>query len=243
MNKGIGFSRTVKLDWLDATASLCLQAIDPTQIRQQLDKTLSEAVQGEVARRNTLDVLLAIWLKTEAIAPHIREQALEIFPALTTNTERVWLHYGMTLVYYPFFRKCTAAIGQLSRGQETITRRLLKERLSGEYGHLGGLDRSVERVVASLVDWGALVHTGEKYEYHIPLRQFTASQVVQSWLLTCGLFAHPSEGLPYADLVRLPEFFPFNLTIGIDVLRQDGRFEVQRQGGGLEMVRNSFIKK
>ncbi len=236
MNKGIGFSRTVKLDWMDVTASLCLQAIDPPQIRQQLDKILSEAVQGEVARRKTLDVLLAIWVKTEAIAPKIREQALEIFPALTSNTERLWLHYGMTLVCYPFFRKCTTAIGQLSRGQETITRKLLKEHLAGEYGHLGGLDRSVERVAASLVDWGILVYTEKKSEYHIPVRQFSAVETLQCWMLTCGLFAHPSEGLPFADLVRLPEFYPFNLTIGIDVLRQDGRFEVQRQGGGLEIV-------
>ncbi len=191
---------------------------------------------GSEAQRKTIDVLSAIWVKTEKSAPGIRQEALGLFHTLSSSQERLWLHYGMALICYPFFRKCTAAIGQISRTGEMVTRKMVKDRIAGDYGHLGGLDRSVERVLASLLDWGILTPGEKKNQYHIQLKNFSSSNEVQSWLLCCALFAHPSEALPFNDLLHLPELFPFNLTIGIDYLRRDARFEVNRQGGGLDMV-------
>jgi hypothetical protein len=60
---------------------------------------------------------------------------------------------------------------------------------------------------------------------------------LEAWLLACALHAHPAEELPFADLVRLPELFPFRFTVTVDALRQRPRFDVQRQGPGWEMVR------
>jgi hypothetical protein len=51
------------------------------------------------------------------------------------------------------------------------------------------------------------------------------------------LQSHPSDAIAFADLLHLPELFPFQFTVGVDHLRQDARFEVERQGGGLDMVR------
>jgi hypothetical protein len=162
---------------------------------------------------------------------------LELFPSLSTSDERLWLHYGMTLVCYPVFRYCVTAIGQYSRTTETITRNMIKDRLAGEYGHLGGLDRSVERINASLLDWGILTSTDQKKYYKIIKRNFTADKDLQKWFLLCVLNAHPSDGLPFNDLINLPETFPFNITLGLDSILQDKRFEVNRQGGGLNIVR------
>lgn len=237
MDKGIGFSRTITLDWLDVTASLCAQNIDPLTIRQRLAETISGTVSGTDAQRKTIDVLSAIWVKTEKTTPRIRQEALAIFPTLSSSEERFWLHYGMTLVCYPIFRKVTAAIGQIGRTEEIITRKMIKDRLAGEYGHLGALDRSVERIIASLTNWGAIAITDEKQKYKILVRHFSSTENLQLWLLGSALYAHPSDGIPFDDLVHLPEIYPFKLTVGVDNLRRDGRFEVQRQGGGLEIVR------
>lgn len=236
MDKGIGFSRTVTLDWLDVTATLCVQKVEPSKIRQQLAEVIAGTVNGIEAQRKTLDVLSAIWIKSENVSPQIHNTAIELFPTLTSPQERLWIHYGMALLYYPFFRKCVAAIGQTSRTDELITRKLIKERIAGDYGHLGALDRSVERIIASLTDWGVLANTDQKNKYKIVIRYFTSSETIQSFLLNCALFAHPSEGIPFEDLIRLPEIFPFKITIGVDNLKRDDRFEVHRQGGGLDLV-------
>jgi hypothetical protein len=115
---------------------------------------------------------------------------------------------------------------------------MLKQRLISERGHLGSLDRSVERIVASLRDWGMLHESGRRYAY-VPVRQaFTASSVdLEAWLLACALAAHPAEELLFADLLRLPELFPLRFTLTVDHLRDRRWFGVQRQGIGWEMVR------
>ena len=107
---------------------------------------------------------------------------------------------------------------------------MIKDRIAGDYGHLGGLDRSVERIIASLTNWGALAKTDQIQKYRIQLRYFSSSEKLQSWLLTSALFAHPSEGIPYDDLINLPELYPFFFTLVLDHLRKDPRFEVHRQG-------------
>jgi len=73
---------------------------------------------------------------------------------------------------------------------------MIKDRIAGEYGHLGALDRSVERIIASLTNWGVLAHTEQKQNYRILLHNFTSSENLQSWLLSCALQAHPSDTVP-----------------------------------------------
>jgi len=229
MDKGIGFSRTILLDWLDVTASMCVQKMEPLGIRQRLADTISGTVTGTDAQRKTIDVLSAIWVKTEKTAPSLRQEALALFPTLSTSEERLWLHYGMTLVCYPIFRKVTAAIGQISRTEEIITRKMIKDRIAGEYGHLGALDRSVERIIASLTNWGALANTEQKQNYRILLHNFASSENLQTWLLSCALQAHPSDAIPFDDLVHLPELYPSESLSGwtiyerMGVLRFNGR--------------------
>jgi hypothetical protein len=238
MDKGIGFSRTISLDWLDSTAALCLENMQPSEIREKLATTIQDTVHGTDAQRKTIDVLTAIWVRSEKNIPDFRRQALEIFPTLSSRQDRTWLHYGMTLLCYPLFRQITSAIGQIGRSQETITRKVVKNRVAAELGHLGALDRSVERIVASLTDWNVLSLGDEKNSYTILKRSIPASsQTLEIWLLTCALQSHPSDAIAFADLLHLPELFPFQFTVGIDHLRQDSHFDVERQGGGLDMVR------
>lgn len=235
MNKGIGFNRTITLKWLNAAANLRSQTDDLASIRLGLEKVLIDDMQGLVARRKTIDELVNIWLKSNSISPSLYKAALDLLPEIS-EPQRVWLHYGLILIYFPFFRQCTAIIGQISRVHETFTRQMVKERLAGEMGHFGDLNRSAERLMASLVDWNILVRHN-KNENRLVVPPLTIEQSgVQSWLLACALFAHPAEELPFADLINLPELFPFRFSITLDDLRRNNQFIIQRQGGW-EMVR------
>ncbi len=246
MNKGIGFSRTIMLDWLDATASMCIQNIETAEIRQRLSNIISDTVHGSEAQRKTIDVLLAIWEKSKKSVPMLHGMALELFPSLTTSNERVWLHYGMSLAYYPIFRKCTSVIGQIGRTEETITRNIVKDRVAADYGHLGALDRSIERIIASLTNWGVLHTTSDRSIYEIQLQKYkTQNTLLQIWLLACAMESHPSEGIPFNDLIHLPELFPFLITIGVDALKKAPFIEVIRQGGGFDIIqmKKDYIEK
>ncbi|MBL7162088.1 MAG: hypothetical protein ISS57_05745 [Anaerolineales bacterium] len=239
-SKNIGFSRTIFLSWLDATAALCLRNDDPLVIRQALDPIVGKHLTGVDARRKTIDVLISIWHKSAQLSPLLHADALKLYQEAYVSLDYLWLHYGLTLLYYPLFRHITLAIGQISRIEDTITRDVLKKRIASEFGHLGALDRSVERISASLTDWGILPATKEKSIYKPARNELaTDSRDLELWLLACALRAHPAESLPFADLLRLPELFPFRFTANVEDIRSYAYFEIQREGTGWDMVRLS----
>jgi hypothetical protein len=238
MDKGIGFNRTIFRAWLDAVAAFCAETDDPDELRARLEPVVGQHLTGEDAQRKTIDVLINIWLKSEEIAPGLREEAVDWFQASPVVGDRLWLHYGLALLYYSFFRECAAVVGRFGRIEGEVTTRMVKKRMVAERGHLGSLERSVERVVASLRDWDVLAETEERYVYAPQMRVFPASSAeLEAWLLACAIHAHPAEELPFADLLRLPELFPFRFTLAMGALRQHPRFAVHRQGPGWEMVR------
>lgn len=238
MDKGIGFLRNIKLDWLDAAAAYAATAADARELRARLEPIVAADRSGPHAVRKSLDVLAAIWWKSRDLAPDLYEQAVDTAQTTQNPSDRLWLHYGLTVLSYPFFRRCAGVIGQLTRTDETITRRQVIERLTAEMGALGSLPRSAERVMASLQDWGLLRPAARKDAYAPVYRALTAGSVeLEAWLLACALRAEPERAVPFADLVRLPMLFPFRFTVTAGQLRRLPGFDVQRQGVDLEMVR------
>lgn len=229
-DKGLGFIRNINLVWLDAAAESRLRNEDMKAIRDDLEQFLKQEINGDGARRKTIDVLIGIWYKSASVDQNLHSQALSFYPAIQTS-ERIWLHYGLALLYYPFFRQTTAIVGQFARTGEPVTNSAIKNRLAAEIGHLGSLNRAAERVVASLGDWGILIHQ-KMGNLYLPQLQTTKTdnQELQCWLLACALTAHLSDQLPFSDLVRLPELFPFKFTVTLDHLRSNSKFNVHRQG-------------
>jgi hypothetical protein len=129
-------------------------------------------------------------------------------------------------------------IGQLSAYTDDLTPADVKKRVFAEIGQLGAADKATERVIFSLRNWGILVD-GERRSAYRPLRHTlgASSRTIEQWLLAAALTAHPAEELPFDDLIRLPELFPFHFTLGVYDLRGSPRFEVHRQGLGWDMVR------
>lgn len=238
MDKGIGFNRNIYLPWLDATAAFCAETDDPAEIRARLEPVVGQRISSAVNRRKAIDILINIWVKSAEIAPQLHAEAVAHFQKSPVIGDRIWLHYGLALLVYPFFRNVTAAIGQLGRIEDPITPAMVKQRLISGRGQLGSLEKAVERIMFSLRNWDMLAKTDQRYAYAPQRQGFHASSAdLEAWLLACALRAHPAEELPFADLLHLPELFPFRFTLAVDRLRADPRFVVQRQGAGWDMVR------
>lgn len=237
MQKSVGLSRTVRLDWLDAVAFMCIEDELPAQIRARLDEMLVTAQPGSVERQRIVDTLVKIWVRSE---PALKMKGLDLFRQASTRQDRLCLHYGMILAQYPFFRVCMSAIGQLSRTEETVSRPIIKKKVAAELGNLGSIERAIERLFKTLLDWEVLTPDTDQKEFKILPRTVVSSmKELEFWLLSSALLTHPSDAIPFEDLLRLPELFPFRFSVTIDDLRKNSTFEVQRQGGGLDMIRRN----
>lgn len=236
--KNIGFRRNIFRPWLDAVAALRVETADIATIRERLDPLVGTQIESPTNRRAAIDLLVNIWVKSADEFPAFHAAALRAFAHSATPDDRLWLHYGLTLLTYPFFRQGTTVIGQLSRSQDTVTTRMVEQRLSDEIGAMGALHNATTRIVFSLRDWGILMET-EKRNVYAPRRRAIAatSSQLEAWLLAVALAAQPGEELTFPDLMRLPELFPFSFRITVDEVRLSPWFAVQRQGAGWDMVR------
>ncbi len=238
MDKNIGFRRNILLVWLDAVAAFSSETNDAANLRSRLEPVVEQQIQSKENRRMAIDILLNIWLRTGEEHPYLRDEAVQLFAQSEVLEDRIWLHYGLTMLYYDFFRRGVVTIGQMSKYADVIASKEIKKRMFAELGQAGALDKAVERIIFSLRDWGILRASDTRYAY-VPCRQqfHTSSQAVERWMLAAALTAHPAQELPFGDLVRLPELFPFRFATTVDELRQYPGFEVHRQGLGWDMVR------
>lgn len=238
MDKGIGFNRNIKLEWLDAAAAFRTESDNLSEIRERLEMVVSQDRTGKEATRKSVDILINVWYKNYELAPALFEKALQFYETTQSPGDRLWLHYGLTMVYYPFFFECIATIGHLSRYEDSITNKTIIKQMTAQIGHMGSLERSVRRVIASLRDWGILVESERRYHYIPEIQQFTTSnRDIEAWLLQSALHSHPAEELPVDDLLHLAALFPFRFSLTTYDLRQYSTFQIQRQGLGMDMIR------
>jgi len=236
LDKNIGFNRNVKLDWLNAIASYVSETQDQKEIRERLEAIMLD-VEGVETKRKNIDILINIWIKSEEISPGLTAEARNLYKTVVNPNDRLWLHYGLTMMYYPYFREIAMLVGQISRYEDEFTKIMVKEKLISSRGELGSLERSLRYVLSSMKDWGVLAEGKNQSIYITNRKKFKAdNQNIETWLLACSLYAHPASQLPFEDLIRLPELFPFSFQSGIDQLRTNNKFIIQRQGAGLVMV-------
>ena len=236
-SRGIGFDRNLRLTWLDEAALLSAEGLDPDTFRMRLIETLETEIPSHENRRKTVMLLGRIWSRSAQTFPAHHADALHLLQVIEP-ADRLWLHFGMTMLAYPFFRSSSASIGQLLRHRETFTRDELRRRLTGEFGELGTLPAAINRIVFSLTDWGVMQKVagtrGDMAPLHGTLQ--TTRTDLQLWLLMCALTSSSKQEMLLPDLVRSPELFPFHFTVNQRDIRTAPQFEVHRQGNGWEMV-------
>ncbi len=237
MDKDIGFNRNIKLDWLNATASFCAETRDPDEIRERLEGVLYNDRSGVEAIRKSIDILINIWYKNRETYPSLVEFATKHYQETFRPSDRLWLHFGLTLLYYSFFREIVSVVGKLCRRGILITNKEVIKQLISERGHLGSLERSAQRIVSSLRDWELLTGSDHSFAYKARCRELeTDSKELEVWLLQCAFIGKNVEQIPFGDLIRLPELFPFNIKVSLDYLRKYSPFSVYLAGGGIKMV-------
>lgn len=234
----IGFRRNVYLEQLEEAATLaCVMGQDLQAIRTQLDASLAPRITSDVNRRQMVDILINIWCKSVEAHPTLHATALRLFQQTTAHDDHVTLHYGLTLLTYPFFRQAAQIIGQTLRFGDSVRTATVQEKMPALVGSLGAVYDACRRVTYSLQDWGILVDGPKRYHYVMREPRLSPSTPeLTCWLLAAALRAHPAETLPFEDLLRLPELFPFTLTLPVATARQSPLLEVQRSGGGWDMV-------
>jgi hypothetical protein len=235
MRRVIGISQKIKRVWLDAPLDRLVKTTDEVDLRTFLDRHLKHELPGKESRAKAAGIVLRIWsgIPLERVA--LRDRALALLPHISVQ-ERLWLHWGMASLAYPFFRDTAEVIGRLLALQDDFTTAQVQDRMLTTWGDRATNKEAVQKLITSLVDWEVLRSTKRKGHFLLARKMKASIPDVQLWLLEALLSASAADEIDAQQLLRLPESFPFTLSIGIADFRGHGAFNIHRQGLDMAMV-------
>jgi hypothetical protein len=233
VRKLVGISQKIKRAWLDALLDRLVKTTDEAELRTFLDKRLKEERPGTESRAKTSGIILRIWSGIPPERISLRDRAVALLPRIS-GQERIWLHWGMTTLAYPFFRDTAEVVGRLLALQDDFTTAQVQGRMLTTWGDRATSKEAAQKLITTLVDWEVLRATKGHF---LQARKIDASTPdLQLWLLEALLGASTAEEIEARQLLRLPESFPFTIEVGVADFRRYDAFNIHRQGLDMDMV-------
>jgi len=227
----MGFKNRVRLEWLDQTAELVLAGKSPAEVRQLLDSFLADKLsvggQAEAGNRSiVIGICYKIWVKPPQPLLSLNKDGLKLINRLSLS-ERLPIHWGMSMAAYPFVGQVGAIVGKLLQLQGTITTAQIIRRVQEQLGTSEAISRATRRMVSNFVDWGVLQDTEKAGELEAASKvEITDPQII-GWLLEAALLASGAQVQTLSTLTNNPSLFPFKLAEPIaQVIETNPRLEV-----------------
>lgn len=241
MRKVVGIDRKIKRAWVDAVLDRLTQTTDEADLRTFLDKLLKDELPGKESRAKSTGIVLRIWsgIPPERIA--LRDRAVAMLPRIS-GQERIWLHWGMTALAYPFFRDTAEVVGRLLALQDDFTTAQVQARMLTTWGDRATSKEAAQKLITTLVDWEVLRSTKTKGHFLLSRKMTASIPELQLWLLESLLGASAADEIEAQQLLRLPESFPFTIGVGVADLRKYEGFNIHRQGLDMDMVALRKVK-
>lgn len=232
MSKIVGMSRNLKLQWLNKVSTLVLEGLSENEIKETLNEYLSYEIASPTNLRKTREILMNIWVYNHEHNEHIKKYSIEL---IQKNEEcPLIVHWCMMLSAYPVFADMCKLIGKFSEFQDLITLAQLKQKLYDEWGERTTLHHSIDKLIASLKDFGVLV-SEKPGKYTINSSRVSQSKYLTLMLMTIMLIEKKS----YYSLQELNVshfFFPFKYTIEKEFIYESELFTFNNFGGDLYVM-------
>jgi len=241
MRKIVGISQKIKRAWLDAVLDRLVITTDESDLRTFLDKHLKEELPGKESRAKAAGIILRVWSGIPPERVRLRERAVALLPRIS-GQERIWLHWGMSALAYPFFRDTAEIVGRLLALQDDFSTAQVQARLLTSWGDRATSREAAQKLITALVDWDVLRSTKIKGNFLLARKIKASIPDLQIWLIEALLMASVADEIEAQQLLRLPESFPFTISVGVTDLRKYEGFDIHRQGLDMDMIAIRKVK-
>lgn len=226
MARMVGFTRIIKLSWLNKTIELAGEKLEPAQMRDELEEYLKFEISSDTNRRKTREILLLPWVAEDTALETLRPKALEL--AASHPYELLALHWGMLVVAFPMFSDLVRLVGKMSEYQDEFTSAQLKQKILDEWGERSTVVKGSEKILASLNAIGVIKRV-KQGRYTLAPR-VSVDEELSLFLLHAHMLANQSGYRSVTELQSLPELFPFVTYVSKELLAEDARFSIGNFG-------------
>lgn len=225
MAKMVGFSRPIKLEWIDKVAFLVAEEKADEEVKQELHEYLSFEITSPTNLRKTREILLSIWVRCPE---DIKKLALAARQNGNKN-DMLAVHWAMILLAYPLFWDAASLMGKVTNLQDSFTTNWLKTKLSEIWGERDTMIESVPRITQSMRQMGILeqVKTGEFKANHYEVKNEQCIECVAAIILKIGDKGYYS----IEDIANIAAMFPFEFMLTHEIVYNSKVLNVSNMGG------------
>ncbi len=237
MAKMVGFSRNIKLSWLNKTVELVEAGMTETEIKEQLNEYLSFEITSPTNLRKTREILMYIWVYENESSSMLKSEALRLIQKYPEDSLEI--HWCMILATYPVFRDVCRLIGKMSEFQGEITLSQIKQKLFDEWGERSTLFHTTDKMVATMKALG-VISSSKPGKYHIEKIRVTNKEIT-AFMVYARMLIDDAAYYTYSDLGSSEILFPFSYEIEKEALLEDQRFTMNNFGGELSVSLQTVI--
>jgi len=236
MKKAVGFDQKILLNYLNYTAN---EANDTKKIEmyKKLEQYLIKDIKGNKSRKNAITILMKIWYSNNETNKCIQKRAFRLLPGLDLK-ERIVLHWGMTLMAYPFFKEIASEIGRLSSRQHDFSSSQIYRKIKELYGDRRRVEVSCNAVFTSLKNWRVITQIKQGV-YSLTDKIMIPNNNLMNWLVEAAIISSKREYIQIDEVLTLTYLFPFSFNINTGLL-DNSIFEITNQDINKTIIR---IKK
>jgi hypothetical protein len=232
MKKAVGFDQKIKLTHLDYIA-VEARTEERKSLYEKLDDYLYAEIKGDKSRKNAITMLMKIWYLVEDEHKELQKEAFELLQELNQQ-ERIVLHWGMTILAYPFFKDVVTEMGYLFKLQNEVSSQQIGRKMKGLYGDRRRVEVSTSAVLMSMKTWG-LINAPKTGSYTVADKQAITHTALKLWLSKVVILVSEHEKMSIEMIGTSAITFPFDFTLNVNEFEKE-HFEVNRQGLDMVMI-------
>lgn len=232
MKKIIGFSRNLKLHWLNKIVEFVSESTDQDVVKRKLNEYLSYEIKSETNLRKTREILLNIWSYDNNIVEN-RQFAIDLIKKYQEYS--IAVHYAMILCAYPVFFDICNIIGRNSDFQEEITLNQLKSKLFNEWGERTTIYHSTDKIIATLKELD-IISAKKPGHYTINKIKISNQQVINFLIMISLKLSGSQNYITLENISDLPILFPFEFKICEKIISEDENFTLNTFGNTVSLA-------
>ncbi|ASN03851.1 hypothetical protein [Virgibacillus necropolis] len=217
MTKPVGFDQKVLLHYLDYTAKQS-RKLSKKDMYAVLDGYLREDITGAKSRKNVITMLMKIWYNVPHRITNIRDEVLIDINDFSKE-ERLFAHWCMMIIAYPFFKEVVNEFGRLFQLQDTVSSMSIGKRMKDSYGDRRRVEVATSAVISSLKAW-EIILPSENRSYIQNDKVSISTPLLQVLLFGTVLSVLDSESLYVNTITSHALFFPFQFDLNLHELRE-----------------------
>ena len=241
----IGIKQVVRREWYDLALDRLIGRDSADSIRAGLLEFMSErrpsggsGQRGTVACEKATTQVMKSWVIPDAALRPFRDSALN-HARTADRSERVVLHWAVTIAAYPFWHRVAVVVGRLLNLQEVVSQSQIRQRGYEAFGERNTVERCSRHVIRSFVTWGLLDDSETKGMYRRSAPVVITNHDLAALLIEGVLLAIPEGRAQQSQVLSNPGLFPFRLPSmdGGMLAAHSSRIEASRYSLDDELLR------